>query len=227
MMEIIMKNKLIVFLVICVFIFLQKDKMGDLVINKAFFLGLAIMIGILMWDAFDRAWKYDSPQLVTANLHCSTDKELTPCGPYILVQMGSILTSEIHIKGNDGTVILNQAHIYEGKNVIIAPVIVELIDLINLPDKVYELIRDTKEFKPPYYIEDRTIAEFEKILAEGGESIEELKQKVKTLQGRVNWLTDRLNEANRTLENVISHMRRITDKKSIWKALFSKEEENE
>ncbi|MBU7045055.1 MAG: hypothetical protein HXS54_01350 [Theionarchaea archaeon] len=227
MMEIITKNKLIVFLLICAFIFIAKDKMGNLVINKAFFFGALIIVGILMWDALDRAWKYDSPQIVTANLHCSTDKELTPCGIYVLATMGSILTDEFHMKGSEGTLILRQDQIYEGKNVIIAPVIVEQYEDIYLPDKVYDLVRDSREFKPPYYFGDEIITEYTEILTESGESIEILKNKVKTLQGQVNWHRDRLSEQTRELDNVISHMRRITDKKSIWKTLFSKGEDNE
>lgn len=227
-----LKNKGIWALALGAFVYWKYGDWGVITIDKALFLALATGMLALWSDSQYKAWKYDSPQILTPNEHGSTDMRITPAGEgMVLVKKGGILTAGWHSGGSDGTYVLPTRYVYVGDNAIISSVVVEETDVYELPPSVYELISQNSEFKPPYFFGQVPIRALDGTILTGEqekeELVEHLLQKEKMLNRQVNWLRKRLQEATLEIDNLMSHYRRATQKDKWYEALYKKGEDSE
>lgn len=223
----ILKNKLVWLLLAVAFTYWYWDKWGCAQIRKSLLISAILFLTASFFDIQYKAWKHDSPQIVTPNSHGSTDMQVTPAGTYLVIKKGAIFTAGWHVEGADGTYVLPSHLAYKGKNTIMSPVIVENTDIHQLPEAVYNLIMESgNEFKPPYLYGEKTLKDLNQILDGKNGTLEILDSKNKVLQAEVNWLNQRLREMQRELENLMSHLHRVTQGDKWYKALITKSEED-
>lgn len=227
-----MKNKAVWALLLGAFVYWKYGDWGVISIDKALFLALAIGM-LAMWsDCQYKAWKYDSPQIITPNEHGSTDMRIIPAGQeFVLVKKGGILTAGWHSSGGDGTYVLPTRYVYAGDQTIITSIVVTETDLYDLPPVVHEIISQYPEFKPPYYYGRTPLAALDGKISvteqEKEEMIEYLLQKEKMLNRQINWTRKRLQEATMEIDNLMSHYRRATEKDKWYEALYKRGENSE
>lgn len=221
MLEKIYKNKFILLAILGVFVWWKKGKMGYVQFDKAIFFAGIIFIIIILFENLEKAWKYESPQFVCANLHGSTNMVITPVDEYALVKKGGILTDWV-MEGTDGTFIIPLNSLFCGKNVIISSILVEETDLYALPPPVFTFIKNRPDFKPPFFYGEFPLFTWENWRIE----LTELKEKINALHRMFNWLQEQHKIATQEVDNYISHIRRITKEDSYWK-LFEKRDTNE
>jgi len=221
MMEKLFKNKIFVFLACGVFVWWKYGKMGIITIDKALFFAMLVFGFLTLVSAYDKAWKYESPQVVCANDHGSTDMRMIPAGEnYVLIKKGGILTGGWHMEGSEGTWILPRRFVSQGENVIMSPIVVEETALVALPPSVYETLVTNDQYKPPYLYGEIPLG----ILSTGDETVDELYNQIKALQRQVNWYQDRVSDLTQEIDRYMSHTYRITDRKKWYQLLVGKNE---
>lgn len=222
-MEKIYKNKPLLFLLAGGFVWWKYGKMGTLIFDKAFFLAAVAIIFIFIADGYERAWKYDSPQIVTANDHGSCDMRITPAGQkYVLIKKGSILVSGWYSQGGEGTYVLPIHLVNQFETVITSSAVVQEVELGALPPAAFNILNGNKEFKPPYLYGEAPISAIS-----ADETVDELVQKINTLNRQVNWYQDRVSDLTQEIERYMSHTYRLADRKTWYKLLVGKEEDND
>jgi len=223
MIEKILKNKLVILGILGLFYWWKHGKMGIVQIDKVLLIDLLVFMIILIGDGYQRAWKYDSPQVVSPSSHHSYDGTIYPAGEYVLIQLGGILT-DWRMEGKDGTIVLPRDKVFQGEGVVITPVVVEETDLRALPPSVFQKIRrEESKFKPPYYYGTSTISAW----TTDPDEVAQVNQKIETLNMRINWYQEEFPQAVSEIDHYFSHMKRTVEGDKFLAKLRWGKEENE
>lgn len=217
------RNKAIFFGALIIFFIWKHGKMESVSIDKALFIDMLIAATVLIWEGFNRAWKYDSPHIVTPSTHHSFDGTIHHAGPHIMIKLGGILT-DIRMEGKDGTIVLPRDEVFEGEGVVITPIVVEETDPRLLPPKVYAKIKRTgKKFKAPYLYGKATISAWNTDPHE----IARLNAEIETLNQRINWYQEEFPQVVGEIDKYMSHMKRVVGEEGPLAKLRWGKEENE
>ncbi len=223
MIEKIYKNKTILLIVLAILVYWRHGKHGTVTFDKAFFFSALFFIMIICWESMEKGWKYESPMFAAPNYHCSTTMDLKMIGEYIVIRAGGIKTDFV-FEGGDGTVIVDTDTCFFGDRILITTTLLQECDIYSLPYNVYLFLKNhPEEFKPPFLYGEQTFFALQDL----GKDPAKLENEIKALNNQINFTSDQLLTATHTVERLVSHWKRLVEKKNLFQIFTERGDKNE